>query len=191
VNYLTPEQKIPAHFISVPWETCMTMGKSWSYDPKEVYRPSRELIQKLVDIVAKNGNLLLDIGPGPDGEWHPVAYERLKEMGVWLKVNGASIDGTKPVAPYRKDQWAFTTNGKALFATYLPADKEKELPAVMTIADSLITVPAGSSIRLLGTEQSLKWEKAGNQVNIQIPEAMRNQLTNQPAWVFSIAGKNK
>jgi alpha-L-fucosidase len=191
VNYLTPEQKIPAHFISVPWETCMTMGKSWSYDPNETYRSARELIQKLVDIVAKNGNLLLDIGPGPDGEWHKVAYERLKEMGLWLTINGASIYGTKPVMPYRKDKWAFTTNGKALFASYLPADNEKDLPAILSLPDSLITVPAHATITLLGTEKPLKWAKAGDKVNIQIPEATRIQLFNQPAWVFSIAGKNK
>jgi alpha-L-fucosidase len=191
VNYLTPEQKIPTHFISVPWETCMTMGKSWSYDPNEKYRPTRELIQKLVDIVAKNGNLLLDIGPGPDGEWHPVAYERLKEMGRWLQTNGESIYGTKPVMPYRKDKWAFTGNGKALFASYLPADKETDLPAVLSLQDSLITVPANATITLLGTQKSLKWAKNGSQVDIQIPEATRVQLSNQPVWVFRITGKNK
>ena len=189
VNYLTPEQKIPSHFISVPWETCMTMGKSWSFDPNEQYRTSKDLIQKLVDIVAKNGNLLLGVGPGPDGEWHPVAYERLKEIGAWLKTNGESVYGTKPVAPYRKDKWAFTTNSKAVFASYLAADKEADLPAVMYIQDSLVSVPDKAVVSLLGASSSLKWERRGNQVEIQIPEAIRKQLKNQPVWVFRIGAK--
>ncbi|MBK7099003.1 MAG: alpha-L-fucosidase [Sphingobacteriales bacterium] len=62
-NYLTPEQQIPAEPIADPWETCMTMGNSWSYVPNDVYKPAKEIIEKLVDIVSKGGNYLLNIGP--------------------------------------------------------------------------------------------------------------------------------
>lgn len=186
VNYLTPEQKIPKHFIGVPWETCMTMGKSWSYDPNDTFRPTRELVQKLVDIVAKNGNLLLGVGPGPDGEWHKDAYSRLSEIGAWLKINGESIYGTKPVAPYRKDKWAFTTNGKDLFASYLPDDKETSLPAVLSLQDSLLSVPAGAAITLLGTVKPLKWNRAGGRTEMQLSEDNRKRFLNQPVWVFKI-----
>lgn len=63
-NYLTPEQHIPDEGLPYPWETCMTMAGSWSYVPNDKYKPTDELIEKLVDIVSKGGNFLLNIGPG-------------------------------------------------------------------------------------------------------------------------------
>jgi alpha-L-fucosidase len=182
VNYLTPEQKIPDHFIPHPWETCMTMGKSWSYIEKEDYKPTRKLVQMLVDVVAKNGNLLLDIGPGPDGEWHQEAYDRLKEIGAWIKTNGESIYSTKPVAPYRKAQWAFTGKGKALYATYLPTEKEMQLNAAMSFP--ALTIRKNAAITLLGIKKPLKWKKVGDQVEVTIPAEVIKQLSGQPAWVF-------
>jgi alpha-L-fucosidase len=182
VNYLTPEQKIPDHFIPYPWETCMTMGRSWSYIEKEEYKPTRKLIQFLVDVVAKNGNLLLDIGPSPDGEWHQEAYDRLKEIGAWIKVNGESIYSTKPVAPYRKAQWAFTGKDKALYATYLPSEKEMQLNATMSFP--ALSIQKNSTITLLGIKKPLKWKKVGDQIEVTIPAEVIKQLAGQPAWVF-------
>lgn len=182
VNYLTPEQKIPDHFIPHPWETCMTMGNSWSYIEKENYKPARKLVQILVDIVAKNGNLLLDIGPGPDGEWHQEAYDRLKEIGSWIKVNGESIYGTKPVAPYRQDKWAFTGKGPAIYASYLPAEDEKQLPSVMSFP--ALTIKPKAVITLLGIKKPLEWKKNGDKIDVNIPADVIKQLAGQPAWVF-------
>lgn len=186
VNYLTPEQKVPSKYMDVPWETCMTMGKSWSYIPNEVYKPTRQLVQLLIDIVAKNGNLLLDIGPGPDGEWHEEAYQRLREIGQWMKTNGESIYDTKPVAPYRQDQWAFTTNGKSLFVSYLPADEEQELPGKMKVPIPPSYGYKKQTVKLLGFDKDLSWKSEGEQLVVTIPEAARKQLTAQPAWVFKI-----
>ncbi|MEZ4894644.1 MAG: alpha-L-fucosidase [Saprospiraceae bacterium] len=67
-NYLTPEQHIPDSGLPYPWETCMTMAGSWSYVPNDRYKPTEELIKKLVDIVSKGGNYLLNIGPSPEGD---------------------------------------------------------------------------------------------------------------------------
>ncbi len=94
-NYLTPEQHIPAKGLPYPWETCMTMAGSWSYVPNDVYKPANEIIEKLVDIVSKGGNYLLNNGPGPDGELNQTAYTRLKEIGAWMKTNGEAIYGTR------------------------------------------------------------------------------------------------
>ncbi len=184
VNYLTPEQKIPDHYIPVPWETCMTLGRSWSYIEKENYKPSRQLIQMLVDIVAKNGNLLLNIGPGPDGDWHAEAYQRLADIGKWMKVNSESIYDTKPVAPYRQDKWAFTKSEKARYLSYLPAEKENILPA--TISAPLKDVSRKTGITLLGTEKKLTWEQTGDSITISIPEAVRKQLAGEAVWVFKM-----
>ncbi|HMD00670.1 MAG TPA: alpha-L-fucosidase, partial [Ferruginibacter sp.] len=94
-NYLTPEQHIPEQGLPYPWETCMTMGNSWSYVPNDTYKSTDELIRNLVDVVSKGGNYLLNIGPGPDGEFDPVAYQRLHEIGSWMKINSEAIYGTR------------------------------------------------------------------------------------------------
>nr|WP_293833189.1 alpha-L-fucosidase [uncultured Arsenicibacter sp.] len=184
-NYVTPEQQIPDHYMPIPWETCLTMGDSWSYIPKENFKPARKLVQTLVDIVAKNGNLLLNVAPGPDGEWHEEAYQRLKEIGTWMTVNGESVYNTKPVAPYRQDQWAFTANEKATYVSYLPKDDESKLSA--TIELPVKTATAKTQVSLLGVKQPLKWKKAGDKTVVTVTEAARQQLANQAVWVFKVS----
>ncbi|WP_019989662.1 alpha-L-fucosidase [Rudanella lutea] len=182
-NYVTPEQSIPDQYMPIPWESCMTMGDSWSYIPKENFKSTRRLIHTLVDIVAKNGNLLLNIAPGPDGEWHEEAYSRLQEIGKWMSINGESIYGTKPVAPYRKGQWAFTGKGTSTYVTYLPKEGET-LPASLPLSD--VSVEKGKAVMLLGYNKPLKVEKTANGLTVQIPEAARKQLAAQSAWVFRV-----
>ncbi|QJW89270.1 alpha-L-fucosidase [Spirosoma taeanense] len=181
-NYVTPEQQIPDHYMPIPWETCMTMGNSWSYIPKENFKSARKLVQTLVDVVAKNGNLLLNIAPGPDGEWHEEAYGRLQQIGNWLQVNGESVYGTKPLAPYRQDNWAFTTNGTASYASYLPAESETVLPVTVPLP----MAPA-KTLTLLGVKQPLNWKKTGTGATVTIPEKIRQQLAGQPVWVFKLS----
>lgn len=183
-NYLTPEQKVPDHFIAVPWETCMTMGESWSYKVNEHYKSARQLIQTLIDIVAKNGNLLLNIGPGPDGEWHDEAYQRLNEIAAWMKNNGQAIFDTKPLSPYRAGKWAFTQNQQSLFAFYLPEENEKTLPARIVLPS--FALPAGSAVSICGTTKSLSLSQNDEGTELIIPQTLRQQLAGQPAWVFKI-----
>ncbi|MBP6090324.1 MAG: alpha-L-fucosidase [Crocinitomicaceae bacterium] len=99
-NYLTPEQKIPDSPLPYPWESCMTMGTSWSHVKNETYKSSFELIKTLCLIVSRGGNLLLNIGPDATGEWDSTAYQRLKEIGDWMSVNHEAIYETKPIFPY-------------------------------------------------------------------------------------------
>ena len=181
-NYVTPEQQIPDRYMPIPWETCLTMGDSWSYIPKENFKPARRLVQILVDVVAKNGNMLLNIAPGPDGEWHEEAYQRLAQIGSWLQVNGESVYGTKPLAPYRQDKWAFTSKGSTSYASYLPTETETQLPATVTLPLS-----PTRTLTLLGSKQPLKWKKTGNAITVTIPEKVRQQLAGQPAWVFKLS----
>ena len=84
-NYTTPEQQVPAAPLSHPWETCMTMGNSWSYVPGDHYKSSLQIVQLLIKIVSRGGNFLMNIGPGPDGDWDPEAYKRLADIGKWIK----------------------------------------------------------------------------------------------------------
>ena len=86
-NYTTPEQTVPAEPLDHPWESCITMGNSWSYVPNDHYKTSNYLVQLLIKIVSRGGNLLLNIGPSPQGDFADTAYARLRDIGEWMKVH--------------------------------------------------------------------------------------------------------
>ncbi len=93
----TPEQEIPNTPIPGPWEACFTLGTQWQCKPtNEHYKSGRELIEMLIDIRAKGGNLLLNLGPEPSGII-PLEQERiLRELGLWMFVNQEAIHGVRP-----------------------------------------------------------------------------------------------
>ena len=99
-NYRTPEKQVPDTLLPYPWETCMTMGDSWSYVPNDNYKSTKTLIHMLCDVVAKGGNLLLNVGPDADGNLPAEALQRMEEIGRWLDKNGHAIYGTRPLYPY-------------------------------------------------------------------------------------------
>ena len=183
-NYRTPEQEVPEEALDYPWETCMTMGDQWSYKPNDNYKTGYQLIQLLVRIVAKGGNFLLNIGPGPDGDFDPVAYERLKEIGNWMKINSEAIYGTKPVKPYQENKIAFTQKGNSVYAIYLPNEDEKAIPSKVLI--SSFQPMKDSKIYLLSYVKPLSWEKSGNGIVINIPLALQRKPVCQNAWTFKM-----
>ena len=104
----TPEQFIPGVPPEGAWEACITMGTSWQYQPRnEVYKTGGELIRLLYETRAKGGNLLLNVGPKPDGELPIEQEERLRELALWMFVNGEAIDGVRP--------WVITNEGGTWF----------------------------------------------------------------------------
>ncbi len=183
-NYLTPEQGIPPAPLGVPWETCMTMGDSWSYIFKENYKSPRRLIHTLCDVVSKGGNLLLNIAPGPEGDWHPEAYERLRAIGEWMKVNSAAIYDTETPRSglFRKGNFAFTQNGNTLNAIYLAAPGETLMPDQILIQG--ITPKTGSELRLLGADKALVWRQTAKGVLAWIPVELSRRPPCQYAWTF-------
>jgi len=183
-NYRTPEQEVPEEALDYPWETCMTMGDQWSYKPGDNYKSAYQLVQLLVRIVSRGGNFLLNIGPGPDGDFDPVAYDRLKEIGNWMKINSEAIYGTKPVKPYQENKIAFTQKGNSVYAIYLPDNDEKAIPAKVLI--STFQPKKNSKVYLLGYEKPLSWEKSGNGIVINIPPALQRKPVCQNAWTFKI-----
>jgi alpha-L-fucosidase len=93
----TPEQTIPGQPLEGAWEACITMGTSWQYQPQnEHYKTGGQLISLLVETRAKGGNLLLNVGPKPDGELPIEQEERLRELALWMFVNGEAIYGVRP-----------------------------------------------------------------------------------------------
>jgi alpha-L-fucosidase len=129
-DYRTPEQHVPGELLPYPWETCMTMTQSWSYNREPEYKSTRELIHTLVDVVAKGGNYLLNVGPGPDGTLDDEAYERLKGIGEWLDTNGEAIYGTRPALPFAEGAVRYTQKDGAVYATVLVGGDEP-MPTVV------------------------------------------------------------
>lgn len=153
-NYQTPEQQVPDKPLDHPWESCITMGNSWSYVPGDHYKPTNTLIHLLIRIVSRGGNFLLNIGPSPKGDWSDTAYARLKEIGSWMKINSSAIYNSKPIAPYAKDNLVFTQSedGKATFIFILTDDKNTagNLTVPTNIQLPLGLISAKSKITVLG-----------------------------------------
>ena len=109
----TPEQKIPGGAQPGPWETCMTMGTQWAYKPtNEVYKSGEELVNKLIEIRAKGGNFLMNVGPKPNGEIPIEQEERLREIALWMFVNNEGVKKVRTVPTQIKDGDIWFTKAK-------------------------------------------------------------------------------
>src|SRR5580704_5784600 len=113
----TPELTIPGMPIPGAWETCMTMGIGWQYQPQnEHYRSGGELIRMLIQTRAKGGNFLLNVGPKPNGDLPIEEEERLREIALWMFVNSDAIYSVRPwVITNEGDIW-FTKKKDTLYA---------------------------------------------------------------------------
>ena len=119
----TPELTVPGMPLPGAWETCMTMGTAWQYQPQnEHYKSGGELIRLLIQTRAKGGNLLLNVGPKPNGELPIEEEERLREMGLWMFVNSDAIYSVRP--------WVITNEGDIWFT------KKKDSKTLYAIVES-------------------------------------------------------
>ena len=107
-DYRTPEQKVGVFDNAVPWETCMTIGTQWSWKPADTIKTAAECVRILVACATGDGNLLLDVGPMPDGRIEPRQVDVLKGIGDWLGKYGESIYGTRG-GPFRNGTWGGST----------------------------------------------------------------------------------
>lgn len=148
----------------LPLETCLTMNEAWGYNITDKdYKSAEFLIRSLVKAAGKNANLLLNIGPRPDGQLPAEAVERLKAIGKWMQQYGTTIYGTRGgiVAPH---DWGVTTQrGKTLYVhilkgedrgLYLPLPRRQVRQAVMFDSRAKVGVIAsgdGTTITLPST----------------------------------------
>jgi len=179
-NYLTPEQHIPENGLPYPWETCMTMAGSWSYVPNDVYKPANEIIEKLVDIVSKGGNYLLNIGPSPEGEFDDTAYLRLKQIGAWMKINSEAIYSSRMYSVFgegEKIRFTQSKDGKTkyIFLFDFPVDK---------ISLTRFSFSKTSRLELLGSKSKISWKQNGDAVQITIPPAAKS--ASDYVWVLKV-----
>jgi alpha-L-fucosidase len=189
-NYLTPENRVPDKTLPYPWESCIISGGGWSYTHNAKYMSGREGIHMLIDVVAKGGNLLLNVAPSDKGEWQQGAYDLLKEYGDWMKVNSSAIYETNAIAPYKENNICFTQNKNgSVNIIYLAEEGEDKIPAEITVKS--ISPAKGAKIRLLGFKKNLKWKSNGSGFTVTVPENLRNNPTAKYAWVFHISKINK
>ncbi|MHC4122956.1 MAG: alpha-L-fucosidase [Planctomycetota bacterium] len=193
-DYITPEQHVPEKPEERPWETCMTMARQWSYKSDDTYKPTRQLIHTLVDIVSKGGNYLLNVGPGPDGKFPEPALAKLKEIGDWMKVNSEAIYASRAVAPYKEGRICLTTKNGSVYLIYLDSEKEPNPPAKIKI--SCFGPSEGSRIKMLGAEHrlpesGLRWEEDCGGVVVEIPKSLQQDPPCKYAWTLKIEKPKK
>ena len=130
-DYYTPEQHIGAYDDRTPWETCMTLGTQWSWKPDDKIKSAGDVVRILAQCAGGDGNLLLDVGPMPDGRIEPRQVDVLKQVGAWLDKNGESIYGTRG-GPWKPTKAiASTRTGKIIYLHILRSQGETvELPDI-------------------------------------------------------------
>ncbi len=169
-DFTTPEYQQFDTIQSEKWESCRGIGASFGYNQQEgvdQYLTADALIHSFIDIVSKNGNLLLNVGPTAEGEIPAMQRARLEALGQWLAVNGDAIFGTRPwhVAEGPTDTGVdirYTTRGDALYAMLLgdvpAAFGIPHLQGPMSLQVEVLGQEAG--IELTGNDQGLAFRSA-------------------------------
>jgi alpha-L-fucosidase len=184
-DFVSPEYAVMHDIQKKKWEECRGLGQSFGYNRAEgeeqTIKPD-ELVYLLVDIVSKNGNLLLDVGPEADGTIPPIQMDRLRSLGAWLKQNGEAIFGTEPWTHAEGKagdiKVRFTRKGSAVYAVLMGQPKGG------SVTIDALNLPAKTTVSLLGGSGSLKWQAAGGSVKVALPD----QLPGKYAYVLKMEG---
>ncbi|MDT0675885.1 alpha-L-fucosidase [Autumnicola musiva] len=183
-NYQTPERRIPDSKLDNPWESCLPFANNWGYVPNDEFKSVRSVIHSLVETVAKGGNMLLGVGPTPDGIIPLEVVKKLEEIGAWLDVNGEAIYGTRAMDHYQEENAYFTKKDNQVFAIVLQKEGENLKSAKWTN-----NVPTGNKLKLVGFDKSLKFKNENGEISVVIPNNLPQHLKNSPALVFSFKMK--
>ena len=165
-DFATPERARMTRIRTDKWETCDSLDPfSWGYNrnlkPADTMT-TNQLVDYLVDVVSKNGNLLINIGPKADGTIPDYAVEVLRGVGEWLKVNGEAIYGTHYWDTYKDGDVRFTRKGNVLYAIALEWPEEEV--RLTTLAGKKV-----SKVEMLGLNEPIKWTAGPGALVIQPP----------------------
>ena len=174
-----------------PWQTDTSIG-DWFYRTGQKYMTGTEVIQMLVDIVSKNGNLLLNVVQTPEGDLEPDVMAILDVIAKWTPVNGEGIYGTRPwkiygegpstakkqakgqfggvkdVRPYESTDIRFTTKGETLYA-FCMGQPAGDVQIAALGKNSKVSSKTVASVKMLGSNEKLKWNQGGDALVISKP----------------------
>jgi alpha-L-fucosidase len=168
----TPEQEIPGKADDRAWESCMTTSWQWSYQPNADVRTAREVIDNLIHIRARGGNMLLNVGPRPDGRLADPDEALLRELGLWMMLNGEGVRGVRP--------WTVTNEGDIWFTArradgtvYAFVEPQYGVKGIKSAAGRkfvLKSVKAGpeSKVTVLGQEGGVEWKQDDGGLHVTV-----------------------
>jgi alpha-L-fucosidase len=178
-DYTTPEYKVLDTISLKKWETCRGLGFSFGYNQREDEKQtisSSDLVRLFVDIVSKNGNLLLNVGPKGDGTIPQIQLDRLNDLGKWIKLNGEGIFDTNPwkVASYKNTDGLdvrFTHKGNKLYVFIfgLPKNNLIKIPVINTSKNS-------EAVMIGSNNRPLQFNKVTEGIEIQMPDKRHYSL---------------
>jgi alpha-L-fucosidase len=189
----TPEQYIPATPLEGPWEVCLPMGTQWEYKPtNEIYMSGTELIYKLIETRAKGGNLLLAVGPRPDGQLPIEQEDRLREIALWNFVNGEAIHGVRPwVVANENDVWFTKRKDEDTVYAFVKQIPPWKFGTLRTLTLRSIQATKDTAITVLGQNDKVleyhpevipqtQWQQDEDGLHITVMRAQR--LYNDHTW---------
>lgn len=167
-DYKTPEQGIPVVRPDGPWEFCMTMNDNWGYYPSDAnYKPISQIIRTFVEVISSGGNLLLNIGPKPDGTIAKEQKERLESLGLWINKHKSAVFGTTAGLPY----------GHFYGPTLVSKDRKKIYLCLFDDPKNYIQLKGVqnkvTSIAVLGDNEELTFKRNGGATWNNIPGILR------------------
>ena len=170
-DYSTPEQGVPIVRPDGAWEFCMTMNDNWGYYPSDTnYKPISQIIRTFVEVIASGGNLLLNIGPKPDGTIGDKEMERLEALGEWVNKHESAVFDTKAGLPY----------GHFYGPTLLNKNETKIYLALFDTPNNYISLKGiqnkVKSIKVVGNGQELSFERNGGAAWNNIPGILRIEV---------------
>ncbi|TFG02200.1 MAG: alpha-L-fucosidase [Promethearchaeota archaeon] len=188
-DFRTPEYQTFKKAMKKKWESTRGIGFSFGYNKFETekdYMNSEQLVRMFIDIVSKNGNLLLNVGPMADGTIPEIQKKCLLGLGKWLEVNGDAIYGTRPWSTAEGQTSGgidvrYTQKKDSLYAILLDTPKNNNITIKSLIIDK------DSTVQLLGHEENLIWKQENDNLKISIPENLNYAI----AYSFKITPKPK
>jgi alpha-L-fucosidase len=184
-DFTTPEYTTYENTVVAKWESSRGLDPfSYGYNkatPDAAYMTAEEVVQSLVDIVSKNGNFLLDIGPRADGTIPEIMQTRLRETGRWLRTNGEAIYDTtywSRMAQLGEDLRFTVRQNEAFYIHSLTA------PGARLTVEAPVPIRGGDKVTMLGHDRPLTWTVSGGSLVIDVPEAARK--AGQYVWVFKV-----
>lgn len=172
-DYKTQEYSSYEEKQNFKWEIIRGVGHSFAYNQlegPEHMLTGKDLIYLLVDTVSKNGNLLINVGPKPDGTLPEMQEKPLRELGAWLKVHGQSIYGTRPhriATQQSKEGYTirYTRNGKIIYMFAFGVEG-----SIITVSDEVIEGETVKEIRRTENDKQLAWDLENYKLNVELRE---------------------